>query len=349
MKRTRPSIAIGPLNTASQATEWAEALNGQLLVEAVSFADWPARGRGLRRRPHTLIPHNRLHPRSIRSAFVERLLAGRTHLLTESLMPMFSNPHVNLVTQELERLQMLGIKVGTVFHGSDIRDIRAHLERVPDSFCALWSDKQQLTFERARQWRMDALSSAPLPTLVSTPDLLLDVPTARWLPIVVRPATWEGPRHDFRAKRPVVVHVPSRRDPPIKGTDVIDSVLSELHEQGIVEYVAPSHVPHAQMPLLINRADIVIEQLRSGVYGVGAVEAMAAGRPVIGFVAPDVRDLIGEHVPIVDARLDQLRDVVLSLIDKPKLLCRLGDEGRNFVASVHSGRKSAEILSDFCG
>src|SRR5690606_40172359 len=111
---------------------------------------------------------------------------------------------------------------------------------------------------------------------VSTPDLLLDAPRAVWLPVVVDPQRWRSENPVLTRARPVVVHVPS--NPWLKGSDVVDAELTRLAERGVVDYRRVSGIASAEMPAVLAEADIVVDQLRMGLYGVAACEAMAGGR-----------------------------------------------------------------------
>src|SRR5690606_33676634 len=126
------------------------------------------------------------------------------------------------------------------------------------------------------------------PVFVSTPDLLLDVPEATLLPVVVDVDTWAAAAQAANSPKspaaaPTVMHIPSNAS--IKGSPHVDRVATELAERGVIRYERLSGVPAAQMPETVAQADIVVDQLLLGSYGVAACEAMAAGRAVVGNVS----------------------------------------------------------------
>jgi glycosyltransferase involved in cell wall biosynthesis len=147
----------------------------------------------------------------------------------------------------------------------------------------------------------------------------------------------------------VVVHVPSRG--VIKGSDLIEPVLADLVERGLIDYVRVEGVPAAQMPALYTSADIVLDQFRIGNYGVAAIEAMAAGRIVIGYLHDQVRDHVlrqtGHPVPIVQASVDTLADVLEDIVANPDPYRERAADGPAFVDAVHNGAASAAVLADF--
>src|SRR5205085_1853684 len=96
--------------------------------------------------------------------------------------------------------------------------------------------------------------------------------------------------------RPVVVHAPSNRAK--KGTaDVIAACEGLGVELEIVE-----GLHHDEARRRYERADIVVDQLRAGWYGLFAIEAMALGKPVVSFLHEEAvrrtEAAFGVRVPI---------------------------------------------------
>ncbi len=104
------------------------------------------------------------------------------------------------------------------------------------------------------------------------------------------------------------------------------------------------------MPDVIGDADIVVDQLRIGLYGVAAAEALAAGRIVVSYVGDAVRhrvrSLTGREVPIVEADPDTLGDVVTGLIADRDAAERAA-AGPGFAAELHDGSRSALALTSW--
>lgn len=237
--------------------------------------------------------------------------------------------------------------VAYVAHGSELRQPDLHMERYEHSY---FKSAPEDWVNRLRDLAArNAVIAAGERTFVTTPDLLLDAPTATWLPLVVELATWRTRRPLLESDIPVVLHAPSRSTPPIKGSDTIDRVLNHLSAKGAVRYLRAEGVPHTRMPALVATADIVIDQILTGSYGVAAIEAMAAGRVVIGNVLPDVRSLMPEPPPIVDATPDDLEAVLASVLGEPDECRRLGYLGREFADRWHDGQAAVRALKEFLG
>jgi hypothetical protein len=187
------------------------------------------------------------------------------------------------------------------------------------------------------------------PIFVSTPDLLLDLPTATWLPVVIpEPRKWELDSAFTHSGPLRVLHRPSRSEPPIKGTAFIMPVLEKLDAEGVIELVqAPELVAPEAMPSLMSNTDILVDQIQTGTYGVACVEAMWAGRAVVGWMAPDVRALCPTEVPVIDAAPQDFEAVMRELVRDRDGLHAIAEAGRAYAHEFHDGRASAEVLRAF--
>lgn len=347
-------LAIGPANYAGQAFTWAEAVQQHLGIPSVSFATnqgvpWRRTAANHRFDVHHRLPHHRLSTSWGKAFRMARILRDVTHLAADGFLSLYGRHDRADLEAELRRVRRRGIEVALIAHGSDIRDPDAHMARHPFSFyrCASpeWVDALR---QRSRHNRALA-RSLDVPLFVSTPDLLLDVPHATWLPLCVDPERWTVAPLAYTGQMPTVLFLPSRRRPPIKGTEVIDPVLRRLADQRKIRYLAPQSVSHTAMPALVRQADVVIDQILTGSYGVAAVEGMAAGRLVIGFVEALTRTCVPEAPPMVDAPPDCFEDVVEDVVQHPRRYVQQAMDGPSFVRRWHNGAASAAALRTFLG
>ncbi|TDW18630.1 glycosyltransferase involved in cell wall biosynthesis [Kribbella kalugense] len=340
-------MLVGPTNSAGQGHAWARAAKTVEGVDAVSFT-MHRKGRFEFAEDYGVPLAWFGQPRWQRAQ--ERyILTNCTHVMVESLRPIFGARGYPDAGADIAAMVDKGIDVALVFHGSDIRLPSRHAKR------ERWSPftpGDELTERLEQQARLHAelVESLGLPVFVSTVDLLDDVPDAKWLPVAIDPAPWQqAARPLFSQDKPVVAHVPSNAK--LKGTEEIDAVLTRLHDTGQIEYRRITGVPHAGMPAVIGDADIVVDQLRIGLYGVAAAEALAAGRIVVSYVGDAVRQrvrsLAGREVPIVEADPDTLGDVVTGLIAERGAAAERAAAGPGFVTELHDGRRSAEVLKNW--
>ena len=344
-------LAIGPANSAGQGWAWTRAasahvpqVSGYALAIRNGRYDYPA---------------DELVDRQVYLAdagwqlrTLARARASWTHVLLEAGRPILGGLAGRDFVADAELLRRSGIEVGLVFHGSEVRSPRRH--RLADEFSPFADPKDELT--RTLQARCDAL--LPLvetfrgPLLASTPDQLAYLPDrARWLPVVVDPGQFPPPGapggapEPFERAVPLFVHAPS--NPRLKGTADVERVLRPLADRGLIELRMVSGLPPREAAELVRTADVVVDQLLLGLYGVLACEAMASGRVVLGHLGDPLRDLVGHPVPVVEANPRTLAAVVEQVLDDRDGARKAATAGPAFVAEVHDGRRSAEVLAAF--
>src|SRR5205085_8779165 len=107
---------------------------------------------------------------------------------------------------------------------------------------------------------------------------------------------------------------------------------------------------HEEARRRFERADIVVDQLNAGWYGVLAIEAMAVGKPVVTFLHDEAvrrtEEAFGVRVPLVAATKETLADRLRELAAAPDERRRLGAEGRAYVERVHDVDRNADRLLD---
>jgi glycosyltransferase involved in cell wall biosynthesis len=170
---------------------------------------------------------------------------------------------------------------------------------------------------------------------------------ARWVPDahVVPPGIDLGriepavPREDRRLR---VAHAAlSRRR---KGTDAIVAACDELG----VELDVIENVRHDEVGPRVAQADIVVDQLNSGWYGLFAIEAMAHGKPVVGYIhdeaARRTADAFGVELPIVRTTKETLAQDLRSLVESAELRRERGAASRAYVERVHDADAMADRL-----
>lgn len=342
-------LYIAPVNYAGQGWHWARAVERH--VDDAGAVNMVVRtGRDFRHPADHVVPLGvYAASRSWQRAHRRAVLSGFSHVLIEAEKQPFGAVLDETVPSQVRELDRAGVSVLMLCHGSDIRSPSRHIARYPDSPFLDSMAGIAPRLERIAQRNRRLLDELARPVFVSTPDLLADVPEARWLPTIVDPAQWASASVPLERARPIVAHAPSSA--PTKGSDLIDPVLRRLDAEGLVEYRRIERVPFERMPEVYRDADIVLDQFRLGDYGVAACEAMAAGRVVVAHVSEVVREHVrsetGLDLPIVEASADTLEAVLRSLVASPDEAQATAAAGEAFVRAVHDGRRSAEVLRPF--
>ena len=179
--------------------------------------------------------------------------------------------------------------------------------------------------------------------VVGSYDAIRWVPDARVIPPGIDLSTIEpAPPKDHA--HPVVLHAPSSRSR--KGTEEVVAAAERLGLN--LELV--EGVDHRAAFKRYRNADLVVDQLNAGWYGMFAIETMALGKPVVAFLHEEAtrrtEEAFGLQVPIVHATKETLPDVLQRLVSDPDELRRIGAASRAYVERVHDLSAVGERLLD---
>jgi glycosyltransferase involved in cell wall biosynthesis len=168
--------------------------------------------------------------------------------------------------------------------------------------------------------------------VVGSYDAIRWVPEAEVIPPGVDLARIQ-PAPTSDRTRPLIVHAPSSRRR--KGTEHVIAAAAGLDAD--LELVEGLH--HDEAFERYRGADIVVDQLNAGWYGLFAIEAMALGKPVVTFLHDEAvrrtEDAFGTRVPIVSATAETLREALRPLVADAARRRELGAASRAYVAHVH--------------
>lgn len=337
-------LGLGPANYAGQLATLATAItDAREDVSAEVFMHKSSRSFGYP--ADVVVPRRSFRRLEPRIDEARRILPRYTHLIADGFVPAFGGLNGPTIAGDLPALLNRGISVALLSHGSDIRDPRRHMETHEFShYRYAPSDFLEQMIEISA-WNRATAESSGLPVFVTTPDLLDDVPSATWSPLVVDLDRWASDQPVMERARPVVLHAPSKRW--TKGTDLFIESLEELDSRGLIELRLAEGLPWRKMREEVQGADIVVDQFSVGSYGAFACEAMAAGRPVVAYLDEHLSDAIGEQPPIVNTRADQVATAIEELLDDRDRAVKLGAEAVAYVRKYHDGTRSALAFNDF--
>lgn len=345
---TRPVLAIGPANHAGQADTWCAAVRQHLAADAWSFGHDPlGPPHPFRFRSDRTIGKYSYRNPILRGARSRAFFRGATHVALDGYLPSFHLRRRGNVGSYARQLADMGYLLALIAHGSDVRDPDLHMELDPWSYfregSVEWLDSVRALSAQNRA----TAESAGVPLYFSTPDMAADLPTASWLPVCLDVAAWRTHAAVLERAVPRVLHIPSSS--VVKGSRHIEPVLEQMAADGIIEYIAPRSVPHSQMKQLVWSCDVVVDQILFGSYGVAAVEAMAAGRVVVGRLRDDVKARLPQTPNILDATPDNFAQVMRSIFERREELQSEAAENVAYAQRWHDGRESALRLAGYLG
>jgi glycosyltransferase involved in cell wall biosynthesis len=171
----------------------------------------------------------------------------------------------------------------------------------------------------------------------------------RWVPEaeVIPPGVDLGriaPAPPSDRERPLIVHAPSSRRR--KGTEHVIAAVEGLDAD--LDLVEGLH--HDEAFERYRAADIVVDQLNAGWYGLFAIEAMALGKPVVTFLHDEAvrrtEAAFGTRVPLVNASAETLREALRPLVADAARRRELGAASRAYVERVHDLERITDRLLD---
>ena len=245
---------------------------------------------------------------------------------------------------DIALLRLLGKKVFLHFRGSEVRVHSAfkaaspyhYVDENPDEIVS----KLPETFQRAY---IDLAQSVCSGVFVTDPELQTYVPGSTIVPRAIDLTSWQSAPNSSQINRVCVVHAPSRQE--VKGSRHIESAVKTLKAKGLdFDYIVVEGLPNSEAKRVYEKADIIVDQLRIGWYGVLAVEGMAMGKAVVSYVRDDLVHHLGNPAPIENANPVTIVEVLEKLILDDQYRNELGQRGYEYCCGLHDSKKVAAQL-----
>lgn len=143
-------------------------------------------------------------------------------------------------------------------------------------------------------------------------------------------------------KVPLIIHAPSNRC--YKDSDFIERSIAELKEEGLeFHWQVLTGLPNAVVKTLLRSADIAIDAISCGMYGVFACEAMASGCLVLGTNQPEAEPLPFNR-PVVPISRENFKEQVRHAVLDLDFRLRQAEAGIEYVRTINSPQASAKYM-----
>lgn len=146
----------------------------------------------------------------------------------------------------------------------------------------------------------------------------------------------------FDNKKIRIVHAPTSRD--IKGSNFIITAVNELKRQFDIDFILIENMAHDEAIKIYRTADIVVDQLHVGLYGILAVECMAMGIPVVTWITDKNKEYLGSDLPIISANPDNIKMVLSQLIRNREILVHASEQGKIYARKNHNASLITEEI-----
>jgi glycosyltransferase involved in cell wall biosynthesis len=182
-------------------------------------------------------------------------------------------------------------------------------------------------------------------SIISSPEMFLylnpNIKTQKHL-IFTRLNVTDFPFNNLKSdnKKPLIIHSPSA--PIVKGSTFILEAIKELKKKYHFDFEIITNKPREEVLSLMQKADIFIDQIICGGYGMASVEAMSFGKPVLCYILPQLFEHgLPKECPIVNANPDNIKEKLEELIVNPALRNEIGEKSRKYVEDFHDSDKIA--------
>ena len=238
---------------------------------------------------------------------------------------------------DLRLLKLLNKKIFFEFHGSELRGQIKNIKY--QYFHTIPRIKRQSRLIKKEIEYADGIILHDIELRPHLPDTNIPI---HIVPLRVDLSKLSPVFPDVRVKKPVVVHAPSNRGS--KGTNWIIETTNKLKDK--IDFVLVENKSHDEAIEIYKKADIIIDQISVGAYGVFAIECMALGKPVLSYISDEVRNSLPNTCPIQNIEPDTIYDVLYELSSNSILRRELGIQGRHYVEEYHDYTKNAKLLKD---
>lgn len=244
---------------------------------------------------------------------------------------------------DLLALKATGKQVIVHFRGSEARLQSEFVRRNPFNYV---EDDKESTVKKfpepAKRKYINLVSQICDLVLVNDPEIQSYVPGSTIIERAIDLSSWKNIGIK-KTKLPLVVHAPSKRG--VKGTDYVIAAVESLKAQGLkFDFKLVEGLKHDEARAIYEKADIIVDQLRIGWYGVLAVEAMALGKPVIAYIREDLLHTLGDKPPVINANPLTIESALSDLITDYDYRKAMSVRAREFCEQTHSADVVAKKL-----
>lgn len=337
-------VLHAPVNIAGQPIAAVDGLRRQGVdADLLQYGEGHAFGYS----PGRLVPFRGRHRLEVQTEALGEAIASDYDIYHLWMATFFASPRIPgrgeyqyMHGLDLPFLKLRGKKI--VYRCTDFDVRRASLHAAINPYNPFRYGYEPLFSEEAHREYLAYLRDYVDLFIVQDPELHEFMPQARVVPRGLDLSAFEEIGIE-PTERPLVVHAPSKTE--LKGTRFILQALDELRDERVpFELRLIEGMSHAEALELYKRADLVVDQLIIGWYGVLTVEALALGKPVVVRVRDDLYRPFTPEIPIANASPDTIKDVLRTALTDFGYRQALAERSRSYVEEVHDIRTVAEKL-----
>lgn len=144
--------------------------------------------------------------------------------------------------------------------------------------------------------------------------------------------------------KPLIVHAPTNAD--IKGTHYVLQAIEKLKLDYDFDFQLVQYLTHDKAKKIYEKADLIIDQLHIGSYGLFAIESMAMGKPVICYISDYMTDFFPDNLPIISANPDTITETLKHTLNALDSLPEIGKKSHDYVKTHHDVKTNIFKISN---
>ena len=136
-------------------------------------------------------------------------------------------------------------------------------------------------------------------------------------------------------RKKIIIHAPTA--PVAKGSQFIIAAIEKLKQRrNDFEFLLLQNMSNQEYQSTLKTADILIDQLIWGAYGVAAQQALQSGKIVVAYLLEDrLKNIYGKGCPIINANIDNIETVLEQLLDLDDMT-ELKNRSFEYYTKMHS-------------
>lgn len=256
----------------------------------------------------------------------------------EKLIPNYDVFHFHFGTtltldySDLPKLRELGKKVVNHYWGSEIR-LLSKAQRMNNPYAKVKVDNED-SIKRALEFRSRFVSHCVSPDWELYEYVRDYYPNIYFIQAAVDMERYPEAPMQTNSNRPfLIVHAPTA--PEIKGTKYIVDAIQSLSTSYNIEFKFIQGMAHEEAKQWYSKADLIVDELHCGTYGLLTIESMCMGKPVITWVTDYMRSKYPYGLPVISANPDTIKEKIKWALDNRDALPQIGKNGREYVARNH--------------
>jgi hypothetical protein len=240
--------------------------------------------------------------------------------------------------RQLNFLKKKGVKIISLFLGSDIRDYNAFKEKynITHWDFSIEINRPGAEIKKNKLAFHEQISDA----IFSVPDQSIYAKRSYFhllIPMDTKKFNCNIPNNLI----PIVVHAPSK--PEIKGTDLILNALEELKREGVkFELKLITNLPHNELLIELQNADVLIDEIVAHGPGFLSFEAMLSGCAVATKYYEESPKCFKPPIFAIDEY--NLKERLRSLLTNNSLIVDLAKKGNKYAINNNDAKNIAEKL-----